>query len=89
MPYLISLMLFGAGLYLILARFHGLWLVIGLELMLNAAVPILIAAKSIEALTLTLVLLFFALLEAAAGLFLLYHYAREKGTLSLENLPPL
>ncbi|MCS7298090.1 MAG: NADH-quinone oxidoreductase subunit K [Bacteroidia bacterium] len=84
-----SLLLFGAGLYLVLTRPHALWLLIGLELLLNAAAPLLVSAASAEAITLLFVLLFFALLEAAAALFLFYCYARYTHTLSLAELPAL
>lgn len=89
MPYLIALSLFAGGLYLTLSRPHGLWLLIGLELMLNAAAPILLNAATTEAILLIFLLLFFALLEAAAALFLLYHHAREKGGLHLYDLSAL
>ncbi|MCX8112244.1 MAG: NADH-quinone oxidoreductase subunit K [Bacteroidia bacterium] len=84
-----ALLLFGGGVYLVLSRPHGLWLLIGLELMLNAAAPLLVGAGTSEALTLLLILLFFALLEAAAALFILFHYARETGHLRLGDLPAL
>ncbi|MEN3040754.1 MAG: NADH-quinone oxidoreductase subunit K [Bacteroidia bacterium] len=84
-----ALVLFAAGLYLLFSRPHGLWLLIGLELMLNASAPLLVAAGSVEAITLLFVLLFFALLEAAAALFILYHYAKLNGSLSLNDLSAL
>lgn len=84
-----TILLLGGGLYLVLSRPHALWLLIGLELMLNAPAPLLVYVGSTEAITLLFLLLFFALLEAAAGLFLFYHYAREKGSLSLEELKSL
>lgn len=89
MPLLIALSLFASGLYLVLSRPHGLWLLIGLELMLNAAAPLLLSTANTEAIALLFLLLFFALLEAAAALFLLHHYAREKGTLYLHDLTAL
>ncbi|MCS6894684.1 MAG: NADH-quinone oxidoreductase subunit K [Bacteroidia bacterium] len=81
-----TLMLFAGGLYLVLSRPHGLWLLIGLELMLNASAPLLVSTGTAEAIALIFLLLFFALLEAAAALFILYHYAKQKGSLNLHDL---
>lgn len=89
MPLIITLLLFTGGLYLVLSRPQGLWLLIGLELMLNAAAPLLLSAATSEAITLIFLLLLFALLEAAAALFILYHYARQKSTLNLHDVPGL
>jgi NADH:ubiquinone oxidoreductase subunit K len=89
MPFLTALALFAGGLYLVLSRPHALWLLIGAELMLNASAPLLLTAGTAEALALLFLLLFFALLEAGAALFLFYHYAQQQGTLKVENLSAL
>jgi len=89
MPLIVTLLLFAGGLYLVLSRPQGLWLLIGLELMLNAAAPLLLSAASDEAITLIFLMLLFALLEAGAALFILYHYARQKGSLNLHDLSAL
>ncbi|MCS7188631.1 MAG: NADH-quinone oxidoreductase subunit K [Bacteroidia bacterium] len=89
MPFVLSLVLFVSGLYLLLSRAHALWLLIGVELMLNAAAPLLIAVGTAEALAVLFLLLFFALLEAGAALFIFYHYARSHRTLSLDKLAAL
>lgn len=86
MPFALSLVLLLAGLYLVLSRPQALWLLIGAELILNAPVPLLIAAGTTEALALVFLLLFFALLEAAAALLLFYGWFRHTGSLQLQNL---
>ncbi|GIV24609.1 MAG: hypothetical protein KatS3mg026_0301 [Bacteroidia bacterium] len=87
--FLLTATLFAAGAYLLLARSHGLWMLLGAELLLNAPVPLFLQAGSPEAIALVFVTLFFALLEAAAALFLFYHYHRASGSLDLASLPPL
>ena len=86
MPFALSLVLFLSGLYLILSRSQAIWLLIGAELLLNAAAPLLVAVGTTEALALLFLLLFFALLEAAAVLFLFYQWFRHTGSLQLHLL---
>ncbi len=61
--FLLTATLFAAGAYLLLARSHGLWMLLGAELLLNAPVPLFLQAGSPEAIALVFVTLFFALLE--------------------------
>ncbi len=75
-----------AGVYLVLSRPHALWLLIGLEMILNASGILLIFTGSPEAMALLLLLLFFALVEAAVALFLFTGWKRSTGTFSLQNL---
>ncbi len=76
-----------AGVYLVLSRPHALWLLIGLEMILNASGILLVFTGSPEAMALLLLLLFFALVEAAVALFLFTGWKRITGTFSLQSLP--
>lgn len=86
MPFLIAATFLCAGLYLLLARPHALWLLIGAELLLNAPAPLLLVAGTPEAVAGIFVLLFFALLEAGAAIFLFFHWHHPAGKLSLDSL---
>jgi len=76
-----------AGVYLVLARPHALWLLVGLEMMLNASGILLVFTGTPEAMALLLLLLFFALVEAAVALFLFTGWKRTTGSFALQNLP--
>lgn len=89
MAFLIGALLFAGGTYLLLARAHALWMLIGAELLLNAPIPLLLQVGTPEAIALGFLTLFFALLEAAAALFLFYHYRQHAGALDLSSLPLL
>ncbi|MCS7162095.1 MAG: NADH-quinone oxidoreductase subunit K [Bacteroidia bacterium] len=82
----LSLAFFAAGIYLVISRPHPLWLLVGLELLFNAAAPLLLLSGTPEAIGLLLLMLLFALLEGAVALFLFYHLWRSSGQFSLENL---
>lgn len=86
MPILLACMAFAAGFYIVLSRAHALWVLLGLELMLNAGALLLAAIGTVESLAIFLLVLFFALVEGAAGLFLFAGWKRATGTLSLESL---
>jgi NADH:ubiquinone oxidoreductase subunit K len=86
MVVLLAGFILGAGVYLVLSRPQALWLLIGLEMMLNASGIILVYTGSPEALALLLLLLFFALVEAAVALFLFTGWKKHTGTFSLETL---
>lgn len=89
MAFLIGVMLLATGAYLLLARSHALWMLVGAELLLNAPAPLFLQAGTPEAIALVFLTLFFALLEAAAALFLFYHYRQASGSLDLTHLPHL
>jgi len=82
----LAFLVLSAGVYLLLSRPHALWLLIGMEMMLNASGIILVAAGTPEAMALLLLLLFFALVEAAAALFLFAGWKKVTGTFSLRTL---
>ncbi len=86
MAVLFAFLVLGAGVYLVLSRLHALWLLIGVEMMLNASGILLVSTGSPEAMALLLLLLFFALVEAAVALFLFAGWKKETGTLSLQTL---
>ncbi len=87
MTLLLAFFVLGAGVYLILSRPHALWLLIGLEMMLNASGILLVFTGSPESMALLLLLLFFALVEAAVALFLFAGWKKITGTFSLHLLP--
>jgi NADH-quinone oxidoreductase subunit K len=87
MALFLAFLVLAAGVYLVLSRPHALWLLIGLEMMLNASGVLLVFTGSPEAMALLLLLLFFALTEAAVALFLFTGWKRTTGTFSLQNLP--
>ncbi len=86
MALFLAFFMLAAGVYLVLSRSHALWLLIGLEMILNASGILLVFTGSPEAMALLLLLLFFALVEAAVALFLFTGWKRSTGTFSLQNL---
>jgi NADH:ubiquinone oxidoreductase subunit K len=74
------------GLYIVLSRPHALWILLGLEMLLNAGAILLVAIGTAEAMALLLLLLFFALVEAAAALFLFAGWKHTTGHFSLTSL---
>ncbi len=86
MPILLACTAFAIGFYIVLSRAQALWLLLGLELMLNASALLLVATGTVESLAVFLLVLFFALVEAAVGLFLFAGWKRATGTHSLESL---
>lgn len=86
MASILAFFVLSAGVYLVLSRPHALWLLIGMEMMLNASGIILVAVGTPEAMALLLLLLFFALLEAAVALFLFAGWKKVTGTFSLHTL---
>ncbi len=86
MASILAFFVLSAGVYLLISRPHALWLLIGMEMMLNASGIILVAVGTPEAMALLFLLLFFALVEAAVALFLFAGWKKVAGTFSLHTL---
>lgn len=93
MPLLLSCALFGIGLYGVLARRNAVMVLLGVELMLNAATLQLVAydAWFAEALhsgqVLTLFVIALAAAEIGLGLAIVLALFRATGTIDVEPVP--
>jgi NADH-quinone oxidoreductase subunit K len=88
----VSALLFGAGLYTVLARRHAVGVLMGVELMLNAGNLNLVAfarylpLEAVTAQAFALFVIAVAAAEAAVGLGLVIAAYRTRGTVNPEEL---
>ncbi len=92
--FLVSVALFGAGLYLILTRRNAIGVLIGVELVLNAALLNLIAfdgarPAQAEGRTAALYLMVLAAAEAAVALALVLNLYRRQRSVELDDASEL
>lgn len=92
--FLISVILLGAGLYLILTRRNAIGVLIGVELVLNAALLNLIAFDAarpaqVEGRTAALYLMVLAAAEAAIALALVLNLYRRQRSVELDDASEL